>query len=599
MSSDSIPAVVDKDVRPRPHAPPKWKIPYSRVSWSYLRRKGERDRIPAATPIHPRPPHYHDLLLRTRWRPVVEEPRSPDEQDLNPTLVGVRVAEDAISTYEADVGMSPDKSEVRVDVEVPKLFDGELEEPKLAMLQKIWDDQVRMLLGGVLELQPSLSLWDGLPDKNLWDLNAIDSPSVLSSVPRTSPDLLDPTDSELSVDSDPLPSTPKATKKSYAHAVFSDGRESSSPDKDQVFSPLPSKPLDASALSFIPLLSTSVNSFPLHYPYSSPSPSRSPHYSSPSYEFEFPSLNSKSAPRSGSRSLPPTLQKDENGFYNQVDMFASATLQGHASRMTTRRPSAAFLPAFLSEGSSPQRARHSSKTRELVDRLRSSNSRERPSKGRRMDCSHRSSLPTVKDAVESSEDGSEQDNSEATTSRADVLSDTDGWITSIVQEDGRLESTMSEDGWISGLSGVTATSSAHARPASSASQSTSSSTLGGPFSPAASLDNFNVPCSPTASQASTFYPSQVPYAPFAPTLSPTNPAMAAYMQMTMHMQAQQQWQMRIPVAPPNVGFSPALGVFPPYAPYAVPPTALPPYPLQPVPALYEAHAKGASMHAHW
>ncbi|KAH9910988.1 uncharacterized protein BXZ73DRAFT_108309, partial [Epithele typhae] len=173
-----------------------------------------------------------------------------------------------------------------------------------------------------------------------------------------------------------------------------------------VLSPLPSKLLSAAALTFIPSTPQRASSRePTTPPLTSSSNSSDSPFSSPTYNFHFPSLNSVSpADRKESRSLPPLLQKDESGFYVEVpdpdeaeaDADADAgpgvtqSLNGTRSG-TPRRPSAAFLPSFLTDGSPPSSRSRNSKTREMVDRLRSSTSSSSGRKAKKSDRSRKAS----------------------------------------------------------------------------------------------------------------------------------------------------------------------------------------------------------------
>jgi len=73
------------------------------------------------------------------------------------------------------------------------------------------------------------------------------------------------------------------------------------------------------------------------------------------------------------QSLPPNLTKDEQGFYTEVTS-APSTAQGPCSSRTTQRPSSAGIPSFLADSS--HRARKISKTREIIDQLRSASAND-------------------------------------------------------------------------------------------------------------------------------------------------------------------------------------------------------------------------------
>ena len=137
----------------------------------------------------------------------------------------------------------------------------------------------------------------------------------------------------------------------------------------------PSRSLNASASSFIPTSTTPVKFLSDYVPSSRfsravSSPSPTPTYSN----FTFPSLDAsiQSLP-----SLPFTLKKDDQGFYTQVPPSPPADQTSTSSR--TQRSSTSLLPPFLADPS--RRTRKASKTREIVDQLRSAsvNCFDRPS----------------------------------------------------------------------------------------------------------------------------------------------------------------------------------------------------------------------------
>ncbi|OCH93486.1 hypothetical protein OBBRIDRAFT_801838 [Obba rivulosa] len=389
-----------------------WRTSFRAVPWAWPPRKPTsrsmtQEKEQTKEPLHPRPPHYHDLLYRTRrWIRLETPDARVQELELNGDLAGIRVAEEAVKQYEVDVCIrSLDIGDplFKVD-EKPALFTGELDEDKHAMEREKWDKQVRQLFG---------------PDA-LERLAAASSASHTST--PTSPEL-DLTDSELSVESDPLPATPKVAKKSYAHAVHSDNDIEAPHD---VLAPSPSKPLNAAALSFTPGAQPSASTSPppsCVSSSSSPLNGASPLHMLPPCEFSFPTLNpplsSSPAPRSNARSLPPTLRKDESGFY------ITSPPPPPTSSNSNPRPSSGRLPAFLT---SAPRARHTSKTREMVDRLRKvPRARAKKSEPRRS--------ATMPEDAPISEASKEADRNSV------LLTEIDGWITSVT-------STSPDDGWV-------------------------------------------------------------------------------------------------------------------------------------------------------
>ena len=399
-----------------------WKTSFRAISWAYKTK-----------PSHPRPPHYHDLLARGRRRRIAGDAQSAargapaSDVSLNDGLCGVRAAEEALRRYEVDVAILPSD-----DLSQPA------EEPSPCLdalyAEGVWDEKVQELLGGILE-PGALPEFDSLAqDVPLWDLNHLDSPTLAPSSPGTT----DLTDSETSGESDPPPSTPKPAKASYARIVSSDV---TSPT---VLSPLPSKLLSAAALTFIPSTPNRASSRePTTPPLTSSSNSSDSPFSSPTYNFHFPSLNSASpADRRESRSLPPSLQKDESGFYIEVaedaeDAVPGATQSlGNTRSTTPRRASAAFLPAFLTDGSPTSRSRNS-KTREIVDRLRSSGSTSSGRKAKKSGSNRRQASTTTQDA-----------DLAGLVPDAGAEDSADGWITGVVREDSSARLTITDDGWV-------------------------------------------------------------------------------------------------------------------------------------------------------
>ncbi|KAJ2977897.1 hypothetical protein NUW54_g11361 [Trametes sanguinea] len=293
-----------------------WKTSFRAISWSYKECKTK--------PGYPRPPHYHNLLARGRRRRIVlNTARDEEDVDLNEGLSGVRATEAVLKRYEAEVSIvSPD--------DIPD-NDSPVERCLDVLTKEDWDDKVQELLGGILQLGPLPEVDTPPPGVTLWDLSRFEN----ESPPPRSPSTAELTDSETSVESDPPPSTPKPSKTSYARVVSSETATSPT-----VHSPLPSKLLSAAALTFIPSTPTvQVIREPITPPLTAASNSSgdSP-FSSPTYNFHFPSLKSMSpADRRESRSLPPSLQKDESGFYVEVveDVTAGTTQSLNATRSTT------------------------------------------------------------------------------------------------------------------------------------------------------------------------------------------------------------------------------------------------------------------------
>ncbi|EMD33230.1 hypothetical protein CERSUDRAFT_118271 [Gelatoporia subvermispora B] len=387
-----------------------WRTSFRSISWTWPPRTQSKSKEREESPTsHPRPPHYHDLLHRTRRWVRLEIPEAHvQEIELNSELAGVQAAEEVIRQYELDVCIRSlvdlEEPLFPAKVRAPLFIDDKQEESRTLGKEK-WDHQVRELFGS-----------DALNR-----LAAASSASHTST--PTSPEL-DLTDSELSVESDPLPATPKVSKKSYAHAVHNDDADAT----HGVFAPLPSKPLNASALSFTPgAQPPAMGASPPLSASSSSSPANgsSSRKASPPQEFTFPTLNpplsDSPAPRGNARSLPPPLTKDEHGFY------IVSPPPPPASSNSNSRPSSGRLPAFLAA----PRPRHTSKTRELVDRLRKSS---RP-RGKRGEPRRSSTLPEDTEAAEAAAQEAER--------KSVLLTEIDGWITSVTST-----SAANDEGWI-------------------------------------------------------------------------------------------------------------------------------------------------------
>ncbi|CAL1712006.1 unnamed protein product [Somion occarium] len=486
-----------------------WKLSYKDIPWAYRRRQ-QWTSTGVRAAIHPRPPYHHDQLFVDKDQ-LQEGSEGVGDLELNQDLMGVRAAFAVMRPYEVDVGMHGPLSKLCSDPFPyvarlnPPLFSGELDEIELAMAQKRWDDQVRDLMGGTLTRAQYNPLDDDDEvDRKLWNLNLAEDVKFESSAPE----LVDLTDSELSTDSDPMPATPHGDKKSYAAVVF-DEQASQIHRERTVVAPSPSKPLNASALDFIPGMPP---------PESTPSPdsSESP-YTSPTYEFHFPSLNAQqSGSRSGARSLPPNLRKDEQGFYNEISISPSPVARSHASTRTAtpRRQSAVLLPAFLADSSTAPRNRKL-KTREIVDRLRSSTANGEASRKARI------TEPIVEPRTEVDEQP------KLIESRSDKRADIDGWITSVCENEGKApEAIIGKDGWIEGIPTakprvVVKNKKGHKRSNSSVNSnfsmtppSSSTSTISTFPSPASSMTSFGLPVTPTSTTFSSppFYPYPSPYA---------------------------------------------------------------------------------------
>ncbi|KAH7872002.1 uncharacterized protein C8R40DRAFT_1119383 [Lentinula edodes] len=252
------------------------------------------------------------------------------EQELNAELVGVSIAFDVLTAYEATSGFHYNSClDVRgVESTSANVADisCQIDEKDVAACKKNWNEIVQSLTGDFAE------------DRDTSSSSGSDSGSLASSLMFDSSDCLYPNYVS-------MPSTPKP------HAPSSYGAARSSPSVS------PHSKLNAFASSFtpsgssVPSLTFSNNASPLTTR-SSPSPTL--------HDFVFPSLNSTKV-----SSYPKLkIEKDDQGFY--TNMEAETELVTPKSHM---HPST-LLPAFLQDDHI-RRKGLSSKTRALVDRLRS------------------------------------------------------------------------------------------------------------------------------------------------------------------------------------------------------------------------------------
>lgn len=251
------------------------------------------------------------------------------EQELNAELVGVSIALDVLTAYEATSGFHYNLcSDLRggefTSANVADIS-CQIDEKDVAACKENWNEIIQNLTGDFAE------------DRDTSSSSGSDTGSFSSSLMFDSSDCVYPNYVS-------MPSTPKPRAPSCGAAR---SRPSVSPHSK----------LNASASSFtpsgssVPSLTFSNNASPLTTR-SSPSPTL--------HDFVFPSLDSTKA-----SSYPKLkIEKDDQGFY--TDMEVEMELVTPKSHM---HPST-LLPAFLQDDHI-RRKGLSSKTRALVDRLRS------------------------------------------------------------------------------------------------------------------------------------------------------------------------------------------------------------------------------------
>ncbi|TFK45025.1 hypothetical protein BDQ12DRAFT_673974 [Crucibulum laeve] len=289
-----------------------WRIPFSSVSWAYTPEETKQ--------AFAKPPYYHNSLFRMCSATNTSDDRS-EEGGLNSNLAGVQGALDAVSVYETVVGFQYSRFPV-------------IEPHELGCLSK-------------LNFHPEIDEEELELDKEHWRELVDDLFSKPQSAHHRTSSLLS-SDSEHSAGFFSMPSTPKA-KSAEVHVLVKEVSPSSSVgsiDHHSIFSS-PSRPLNATASSFVPSFSIT--------PKASKRPATDDTTPTSFINFSFASLNDPPP--------PPMIKikKDEQGFFTEVQVDTPSL---------TDRPSSALLPPFLQEPTHRRKGR-ASKTRQMVDRLRS------------------------------------------------------------------------------------------------------------------------------------------------------------------------------------------------------------------------------------
>ncbi|KAH7928654.1 hypothetical protein BV22DRAFT_1126319 [Leucogyrophana mollusca] len=387
-----------------------WETEYGAVSWTFT----DKPRGATTNVAHAQPPHYHGSLLRysrpvrrssafSRSSPSGILPARPGgdasvtyTEELNLDHVGARAVEEVLAPYEISSGfchsIMPD---LMLHLQGCSTLSVDIDEKDVKAGKLIWDELARELVG------PDISSGGFLE-------HGVDAYRPLSAL--SSSDY----DSEHSTDSDPFPRTP-TQKNSFADVEV---HQPSPVAGSHGISP--SKALNVSARSFTPNLAT-----PVKYPSLLASPSPAPtNSSSPSptpLNFTFPSINGNY------QYLPPNLKKDEQGFYTAVTPPGSPARSRNDPTRPASRLSTTRLPSSL--------PRKTSKTREIVDQLRSTPSAGKKSRSRGRS---KSGAPQNSPGVESPDSG---DNALAADSTAKPASKTD-------DQSQLSEANSNSNGWI-------------------------------------------------------------------------------------------------------------------------------------------------------
>ena len=317
-----------------------WRTAFISVPWTYVPSEGSDVTKGISPPQQFRGSLFGGLSQCTSWDIDSDDVlcKFSENDSLNPELVGVCGAMAAVNSYEEDVGFSystcPTIESHELDLFTRVDLSIDIDENDLLTGKQRWKELVHDLMNG-----------------EIFENTNADNDLTLSSTDLSS--------SDGSIDSFFLPSTPKAkhiftdieVKVSSPNGSIDD---SGFDNSDFLAS---GKSLNAAASSFVPTFCSQsyepVNFPPLFDASKASSPTLS------FANFTFPTLNTSSQPQ-------PTikLKKDEQGFFTEVQKEPSNPV-GETSKL---------LPPFLQE-STPHRNRpRKSRTREIVDRLRSTTS---------------------------------------------------------------------------------------------------------------------------------------------------------------------------------------------------------------------------------
>ena len=310
-----------------------WRTFFNNVSWTYPPSQGSPSRRPSKRTALLRLSRASQLLKArlSRYPPSrSSDTTTPMTDELSRDLVGVRVVEEVLRSYESNSGFDMIDNFLCL-FHLGWVLDDEhriLDNAPSEEYQEQWEEDLRNLFEESFKRLPEeLYLQYFSPDhseerlkdlSSYWD-SCLDNSPTLDDLIR-SVESADLTDSELSADSDPLPITPRAR------------HHSSSP-----VSACSLKPLSATASSFVPTPAK------YHSPSSmSPSPSPSP-----------PVLDIINFPTLRQTILSAPKKDDREG------------------KSRTKRPS---VPSFFPDKTDARK----SKTRQLVDKMKSAYDPRKP-----------------------------------------------------------------------------------------------------------------------------------------------------------------------------------------------------------------------------
>ncbi|KIK61057.1 hypothetical protein GYMLUDRAFT_43169 [Collybiopsis luxurians FD-317 M1] len=359
----------------------EWRISFETVSWAYSSPNSSKARSKALCR-----PLLHSSAVRGH---ADGNSSSDSELELRSDLVGVEAAGNVLGLYEECSGFH--HKFVGLDLtekDVPDIS-RHIGDRDVAVSREMWDEMMQNLTGDFTE--------DLLEDSS----SGSDSSSLASSL------VLDwEVPAHVS-----MPSTPKP--QSTSSFVIS---------RSCNISPWPSPPskLNASASAFTPSR-TSVSSLGLN---SSSSATKQSSPSPPLSELTFPSLNP--LPSKPPSYLKLKIEKDDQGFFTNIEE--------EAEEMTPKsrlHPSSTLLPAFLQPDDQTRRKGSSSKTRSLVDRLRSRKSSSRSRDGSGYSPSPSPVDPTFLEPRAKASDDESDSSLSRSVSQISIprsLTDQDGWI---------------------------------------------------------------------------------------------------------------------------------------------------------------------------
>ncbi|PPQ88995.1 hypothetical protein CVT25_005096 [Psilocybe cyanescens] len=339
-----------------------WNTSFMAVSWSYnpdlQGSKSHRSRFRGPLFLSEGSRQSHSPLPTIRSPRALSKARRISEEDdeLNLELVGVKFALEAVMAYEKDVGFDhsdfPDLGLNKSPLEAADDLSSGIDQKDLQAGKDQWNEMLEELMNGPA-FESTADSDESLESSFISSISSYGNfiqPTSISSY-------IDTGSSKGSIESIPMPSTPKP--KSFFNDVEI---KSSSPNgsldgsRSNALNLSPSRSLSATASSFIPTFCSHLSEEPSHFSLLQDNTHNPSGLFSPSASFAnftFPTLN----PASPSAIK---VKKDDQSFFTDVQVEGS--LAG--------RSSSDLLPPFLQDASQRNRSRKS-RTREIVDQLRS------------------------------------------------------------------------------------------------------------------------------------------------------------------------------------------------------------------------------------